>query len=283
MYSYTTTGTDDSEKINASSVKYNGSTSLSSSYSYDDNGNVLTKSYGENTSITNTYDSKDRITSTTYAGKTTNYTYDSNDQLLSANDDTYAYDSRGNITSKTESGTTTTFTYSNSGWKDQLVSVNGVDLTYDANGNVLTYGDKEYTWNSGRNLESITDGDNTYSYTYDENGIRTSKEVGGVTTYFNTKDGVILSQTDGTNTMYFQYDTSGSPLGFVHCHNHNYIFICKMATIKKLRFRINNNVCIFLYIIKFKTILKRTNDPTIICCICALFGEFGRKRGKFRI
>lgn len=215
LYSYTTTGTDDSEKINASSVKYNGSTSLSSSYSYDDNGNVLTKSYGENTSITNTYDSKDKITSTTYAGKTTNYTYDSNGQLLSANNDTYAYDSRGNITSKTESGTTTTFTYSTGGWKDQLVSVNGIDLTYDDNGNVLTYGEKEYTWNSGRNLESITDGDNTYSYTYDENGIRTSKTVNGVTTYFNTKDGVILSQTDGTNTWYFQYDTNGSPLGFV--------------------------------------------------------------------
>ena len=215
MYSYTTTGTDDSEKINASSVKYNGSTSLSSSYSYDDNGNVLAKSYGENTSITNTYDSKDRITSTTYAGKTTNYTYDSNGQLLSANDDTYAYDSRGNITSKTESGTTTTFTYSTGGWKDQLVSVNGVDLTYDDNGNVLTYGDKKYTWNSGRNLESIVDGDKKYSYTYDENGIRTSKTVNGVTTYFNTKDGVILSQTDGTNTWYFQYDTNGSPLGFV--------------------------------------------------------------------
>lgn len=215
LYSYTTTGTDDSEKINASSVKYNGRTSLLSSYSYDDKGNVLTKSYGENTSITNTYDSKDRITSTTYAGKTTNYTYDSNDQLLSANDDTYAYDSRGNITSKTESGTTTTFTYSNSGWKDQLVSVNGVELTYDANGNVLTYGDREYTWNTGRNLTSITDGDNEYSYTYDENSIRTSKTVNGKTTYYNTKDGVILSQTDGTNTWYFQYDTNGSPLGFV--------------------------------------------------------------------
>ena len=215
LYSYTTTGTDDSEKIDTSSVKYNGSTSLSSSYSYDDNGNVLTKSYGENTSITNTYDSKDRITSTTYAGKTTNYTYDSNGQLLSANDDTYAYDSRGNITSKTESGTTTTFTYSTGDWKDQLVSVNGIDLTYDDNGNVLTYGDKDYTWNSGRNLESIVDGDNKYSYTYDENGIRTSKTVNGKTTYYNTKDGVILSQTDGTSTWYFQYDTNGSPLGFV--------------------------------------------------------------------
>ena len=143
---------------------------------------------------------------------------------MSANDDTYADDSRGNITSKTESGTTTTFTYSNSGWKDQLVSVNGVDLTYDANGNVLTYGDKDYTWNSGRNLESIVDGDNEYSYTYDENGIRTSKTVNGKTTYYNTKDGVILSQTDGTNTWYFQYDTNGSPLGFVlNCAQYFYI------------------------------------------------------------
>ena len=55
-----------------------------------------------------------------------------------------------------------------------------------------------------------------YSYTYDENGIRSSKTVNGVTTYFTTKDGVILSQTDGTNTMYFQYDNSGNPTGFLY-------------------------------------------------------------------
>lgn len=96
------------------------------------------------------------------------------------------------------------------------VAVNDVELTYDEVGNVLTYGDKEFTWNSGRNLESIVDGDNNYSYTYDENGIRTSKTVNGVTTYYNTKDGVILSQSDGTNTMYFQYDTNGTPLGFIY-------------------------------------------------------------------
>ena len=64
--------------------------------------------------------------------------------------------------------------------------------------------------------KSITDGDNEYSYTYDENGIRTSKTVNGVTTYYNTSDGVILSQTDGTNIMYFQYDTNGTPLGFIY-------------------------------------------------------------------
>ncbi len=80
----------------------------------------------------------------------------------------------------------------------------------------MTYGDKEFTWNTGRNLESIVDGDNNYSYTYDENGIRTSKTINGVTTYYNTRNGVIISQSDGTNTMYFQYDTNGTPLGFIY-------------------------------------------------------------------
>ena len=137
------------------------------------------------------------------------------DQLLSANDDTYTYDSRGNITSKTVGNTVTNFTYANTGWKDLLVSVDDTELEYDANGNVILYGDREFTWTYGRSLASVLDGMDEYTYTYDENGIRTSKTVDGVTTYYNTKDGVILSQTDGENTWYFQYDTSGTPLGFV--------------------------------------------------------------------
>ena len=136
-------------------------------------------------------------------------------QLLSANDDTYTYDSRGNITSKTVGDTVTNFTYANTGWKDLLVSVDDTELEYDANGNVILYGDREFTWTYGRSLASVLDGMDEYTYTYDENGIRTSKTVDGVTTYYNTKDGVILSQTDGENTWYFQYDTSGTPLGFV--------------------------------------------------------------------
>lgn len=42
------------------------------------------------------------------------------------------------------------------------------------------------------------------------------KTINGVTTYYNTRNGVILSQTDGTNTMYFQYDTNGTPFGFIY-------------------------------------------------------------------
>ena len=131
----------------------------------------------------------------------------------------YTYDSRGNVTLREtydrngEPQGTTTFSYSDSGWKDLLTKVNDDSLTYDANGNVLTYGDRAFSWNTGRHLESITDGENEYTYTYDENGIRTSKTVNGLTTYYNTMDGMILSQTDGTNTIHFQYDSDGVPLG----------------------------------------------------------------------
>ena len=123
-------------------------------------------------------------------------------------------------------GKTTNYYYNdrgNSDWQDELTSVNGTPLTYDANGNVLTYGNMEFEWTNGRVLSQITvnpeDPNGTadvYSYTYDESGIRSSKTVNGVTTYFTTKDGVILSQTDGTNTMYFQYDNSGNPAGFLY-------------------------------------------------------------------
>ena len=65
-------------------------------------------------------------------------------------------------------------------------------------------------------LAGVTEGENTYSYTYDENGIRTSKTVNGVKTLYNTYGGMVLSQSDGTNTMYFQYNSSGKPVGFVY-------------------------------------------------------------------
>ena len=228
--------TDDDEKISSDEIKYNGNTVVSSTYEYDLNSNITSKvlSYIGDISVKNTYDDERKITTTGYDEPQTYYTYDDNSQLVRSDNSflnytsTFTYDSRGNILSKNKYNytrnenissnptETTTFTYSNDGWNDKLISVNGTALTYDANGNVLTYGNKSFTWSSGRNLAQIIDGSNTYSYTYDENGIRVSKTVNGVTTYYNTKNGVILSQTDGTNTMYFQYDSNGTPLGFIY-------------------------------------------------------------------
>ena len=220
-YGYTA---DDNDKITAETFANAGNSVISSAYTYDKEDNVTSKSYtyGSNKHLdyVNEYDDKGKITASGIGTVSQHYTYDKDDQLTAVEGEdynaSYVYDARGNLTSKTVNGETTSFTYANSGWKDRLISVDGTKLTYDKVGNVLTYGDKKYTWNSGRHLESITDGENTYSYTYDENGIRTSKTVNGVTTYYNTSDGVILSQTDGTNTMYFQYDSNGVPFGFIY-------------------------------------------------------------------
>lgn len=238
-YSYA----ENDNRISSDEIKSNNSTSVYSTYEYDNHNNITHKTFScssENEAIevdvVNEYDGQQRMVSYGYYNDPTiYYSYDENEQLIRVDDSyrntatrTYSYDNRGNLTSKNTYNftrgdinnsrvkSTDNFGYSNDGWNDKLVSVNGTPLTYDANGNVLTYGNKSFTWSSGRNLAQITDGDNTYSYTYDESGIRTSKTVNGVTTYFNTKDGVILSQTDGTNTLYFQYDTSGTPLGYIY-------------------------------------------------------------------
>ena len=133
----------------------------------------------------------------------------------------YTYNSRGNLTERTVNNVTTDYTYSG----DRLTAVGNTALTYDSIGNVLTFGNKQYTWSSGRNLASITDGTNNYSYSYNKYGFRTSKTVGGTTTYFNVaEDGTIVSQSDGTDTIFFEYSEVGTPLGFV-LNNTQYLYI----------------------------------------------------------
>ena len=88
---------------------------------------------------------------------------------------------------------------------------------------MLTYGNKSFTWSSGRNLASITEGENSYLYSYNKYGFRTSKTVNGVATFFNVaEEGTVVSQSDGTNTLYFEYDNAGVPLGFI-CNDIQYI------------------------------------------------------------
>ena len=82
------------------------------------------------------------------------------------------YDNYGNIVKKNGKA----YTYGDAAWKDLLTSYNGQAITYDAQGNPTTYLGHTLTWEKGRQLKSF-DG-NTYSY--NANGIRTSKTIGGI-------------------------------------------------------------------------------------------------------
>ena len=108
------------------------------------------------------------------------------------------------------------YVYDDADWGDLLTSYNGIDITYDAIGNPLNYyngSNYTFTW-SGRRLTSATKDGVTYSYTYNDEGIRTSKTVGDVTTYYLYSGSLLISEYTDTETIIYIYDANGSPLGF---------------------------------------------------------------------
>ncbi len=137
-------------------------------------------------------------------GVTTNYTYQN-----------------GNITSVTQNGTAVkTYGYTDSTWGDLLTSFNGQTVTYDAIGNPLQYRDgMSFTWAKGRQLQGIAKDGLNASYTYDENGLRLSKTVNGVTTkIFRTNGQMVgMNMSDGKD-MTFLLDDDGKVYGVHYDH-----------------------------------------------------------------
>ena len=62
-----------------------------------------------------------------------------------------------------------------------------------------------WTW-QGRQLATAEKGGTTLSYTYDSEGIRTSKTVGSTTTKYLLNGTQILAQTTNGKTLSFFYD-----------------------------------------------------------------------------
>lgn len=148
-----------------------------------------------------------------YKEGTITHTYDNQSHLLKAAGDTtytYTYDDAGNIL--TANGHT--YTYGDANWKDLLTAFDGNSISYDAIGNPTSYynGTRwNFTWANGRSLATATDGTNNLSFTYDTNGLRTSKKVGSVTHKYLYASGKLMRETYGGNTLDFFYDANGTP------------------------------------------------------------------------
>ena len=149
-------------------------------------------------------------------GKTYIWTYDKAGNIRSR--ETYAY-TTGALGSAQR---TVSYDYSSSSWGDLLTSYWGNSITYDGVGNPLTWGDYgELTW-QGRRLMSYSDSESgdDYSYTYNADGIRTSKTVNGVKHTYHLSGTQILSEewTDRWNrhVMVYIYDAAGQPIGMTH-------------------------------------------------------------------
>lgn len=78
--------------------------------------------------------------------------------------------------------------------------------------NSLSYLGYALTW-QGKRLQSLSGNDTTASYTYDEQGVRSSKTVNGVTTTFSYNGSLLMAQVQGSGAsqvkQLYSYDANG--------------------------------------------------------------------------
>jgi len=172
-----------------------------------------------------------------------NYTYDEKSQLVRVDilyngDPThersltyvYTYDNAGNRTAvmkyaytspdQTPMAPLATKSYTYQG--NLLVSANGQAVTYDQIGNPLSYNGATFTW-QGRRLMQYAKGNQTVSYTYNADGIRTSKTVNGIKHEY-VLDGtqILRERIYSANGQYvaqelrYYYDGQGQPAALRH-------------------------------------------------------------------
>ena len=172
-----------------------------------DNGRTVSYEYDAEERITKVTDSVDGITE---------YTYDALGQLLTEKHNNtvvnaMTYDNYGNI--KTKNGVA--YTYGNAQWKDLLTKVGNQTISYDNQGNPTAYLGHTLTWEKGRQLKSF----DTNTYTYNANGIRTSKTVNGTTHNYILAGTKILRETWGENVLIPLYDNEDSVCGIEYNGN----------------------------------------------------------------
>jgi len=217
---------------------------------YDDNGNLITIIDKSGNEITHTYDSMNRVISTTDANgavttveydgngnvtKTidplnniTLYTYDSmNNNITITNPNggviTKTYDSLNRLSSETDAkGNTTEYTYylntdkiATKTFANEAVET----YSYDLNGNVTEFEDAEgnittYHYDYLNRLISTeypNEGIENIEYDANSNITKKTDQIGGTFEYTYDYSGNILSQKDYYNNTYaFEYDINGN-------------------------------------------------------------------------
>ncbi len=175
---------------------------------WDAAGNASTLAYAEGSTTTADaagnvtiyrYDDQHRTTSVTYPdGHEVTRTYDTDNNLVSDENGTYAYDAHGNMTSATVDGHTTSYAYDA---KSRLVQMSEPD------GTVTTFNYDE----AGNLAWTASNAGDTVVFTYDElSRCLSATDADGVTASFSWEGGCVTAITDGLgNTTSLAYDAMG--------------------------------------------------------------------------
>ena len=105
-----------------------------------------------------------------------------------------------------------------------MTAYDGTAITYDEIGNPLSDGTRTYTWEHGRELSSLRENNLTWSYTYDSNGLRTSRGSREKSYRYVYSGSKLVQMTVDGYTFNFTYDASGTPLT-VSLNNYTYYYI----------------------------------------------------------
>ena len=220
-YGYTSSGGNTSTQISSYKTTVN-SLSKTYFYTYDANGNITKVNLSTGEEIRYVYDGIGQLIREDNG--LTGYTY------------VYAYDNAGNIisskrytltaTGSTPSGTvvTKTYGYTDNSWGDLLTSFKGHTITYDEIGNPLSYYNGtsySFTW-TGRQLMSATIGNSAYSFTYDDQGMRTSKTKDGKTVNYYYSDGLLIGEASDDYAIFYMYSGDTSPVGMIYYNQYGY-------------------------------------------------------------
>ena len=180
-------------------------------YTYDASGNITEIKKNGATLFRYAYDSLNQLVreDNRYTGKSYTWKYDEAGNILNRKTYAYTIDALGTVQN------TVIYGYDTGNWGDLLISFNGQSIAYDGIGNPGIWNGSALTW-QGRRLMSY--GANTYTYNAD--GIRTSKTVNGVEHIYHLSGTRILDEEwiDGNtrHLMVYVYDASGQPIGISH-------------------------------------------------------------------
>ena len=199
------------------------------------NTNMWSYDYYDNGKINNIY-----LNDSIY----THYEYDNIGQLIRVDDyvlatsTVYKYDIGGNAVSKynydlmqlDKPKKETISSYDNILWNDQLSCYDGHLIIYDEIGNPITYKNKKYTWNNGRQLNEYQDERYKVTYSYNDMGYRQTKTVFEKGTEkvmyqynYYWGDGFIVAYTitdytlsnPKTDTVVYQYDDNKNIYSYI--------------------------------------------------------------------
>lgn len=179
-------------------------------YEYDDKGNISAILENGIKKVDYKFDGLGQLLreNNMNLGKTVLYTYDKAGNVLKVDEYAYTTDELGDIIS------TKIYSYGDVKWRDLLTNFNGEEITHDEIGNPLSYRDgMEFLWR-GRQLTSLQKDEYETLYTYNSDGIRTSKTVNNVKTTYQLEGRRIISETTNGEVKWYIYDECESIIGF---------------------------------------------------------------------